>query len=585
VTTIVTVNTVPVVAPITGTTTICLNGTTQLASATTGGVWTSSDEAVATVDANGLVTSLTTGTTTISYSVTNTCGTTTVTTLVTVNTVPVVAPITGTTSMCLSTTTQLASTTPGGAWSSSDTDIATVDANGLVTSVGAGSATISYSVTNSCGTTAVTTLVTVNTAEVVTAIDGNTSICLGFTSQLTNATAGGVWTSSDEAVATVDANGLVTSLTTGTTTISYSVTNTCGTTTVTILVTVNTVPVVAPITGTTTVCTGTNTQLATTTAGGVWTSSDVAVATVDANGLVTPVAAGTTTISYAVTNGCGTTTVTTLVTVNVTPSAPTITAGGATTFCQGNNVTLTSSEATGILWSNGATTTGIEVTASGNYTVTYTAANGCSATSAPTTVTVNPIPLLTSDLLVTAFDDTPIDYVPVSSVANTSFAWTRTVPTGLTPVVVGNGTGNITESFDNTTTETIDVLYHFVLTANGCSSDTTVTVSITLPLGRVAAKPATTTSTQPLAQLSQLQVTASPNPTTGSFNLLVKGDISRENTVTIRVLDMFGTVVEKMEKVALGGTIRMGNTWAAGIYFIEVIQGRQRTVVRMVKTN
>ncbi|MEI9808782.1 MAG: Ig-like domain-containing protein [Bacteroidota bacterium] len=53
-----------------------------------GGIWTSTDETVATVDANGLVTALSAGTTTISYAVTNTCGTTTVSTVVTVNTVP-----------------------------------------------------------------------------------------------------------------------------------------------------------------------------------------------------------------------------------------------------------------------------------------------------------------------------------------------------------------------------------------------------------------------------------------------------------------------------------------------------------------
>jgi hypothetical protein len=41
-------------------------------------------------------------------------------------------------------------------------------------------------------------------------------------------------------------------------------------------------------------------------------------------------------------------------------------------------------------WSTGATTKAILVTTSGNYTVTTTDANGCQATSAPTTVTVIP---------------------------------------------------------------------------------------------------------------------------------------------------------------------------------------------------
>ncbi|MEI9808781.1 MAG: Ig-like domain-containing protein [Bacteroidota bacterium] len=64
--------------------------TTQLADVTTAGIWTSNNEAVATVDVDGLVTAVSAGTATISYAVTNTCGTTTVSTLVTVNTVPAV---------------------------------------------------------------------------------------------------------------------------------------------------------------------------------------------------------------------------------------------------------------------------------------------------------------------------------------------------------------------------------------------------------------------------------------------------------------------------------------------------------------
>ncbi|MEI9808786.1 MAG: Ig-like domain-containing protein [Bacteroidota bacterium] len=78
----------------TGDNTVCSGSTTQLADVTTGGIWTSTNEAVATVDANGLVTAIAPGTVTINYAVTNTCGTTTVSTIVTVNTVPTVEPIT-----------------------------------------------------------------------------------------------------------------------------------------------------------------------------------------------------------------------------------------------------------------------------------------------------------------------------------------------------------------------------------------------------------------------------------------------------------------------------------------------------------
>ncbi len=71
---------------------------------------------------------------------------------------------------------------------------------------------------------------------------------------------------------------------------------------------------------------------------------------------------------------------------------PTITAGGATTFCAGGSVTLTASPGASYAWSNSETTQSINVTQSGNYTVTVLNSGGCSVTSIPVGVTVNPAP-------------------------------------------------------------------------------------------------------------------------------------------------------------------------------------------------
>ncbi|MHC0443757.1 Ig-like domain-containing protein, partial [Flavobacterium sp. 3-218] len=81
------------------------------------------------------------------------------------------------------------------------------------------------------------------------------------------------------------------------------------------------------------------------------------------------------------------------VTVNPTPAAPSISADGATTFCQGESVILTSTGGSSYLWSNGATTQSITVSTSGSYSVRVTNASGCpSAFSTATAVTVNSIP-------------------------------------------------------------------------------------------------------------------------------------------------------------------------------------------------
>ena len=69
------------------------------------------------------------------------------------------------------------------------------------------------------------------------------------------------------------------------------------------------------------------------------------------------------------------------ITASISPSGP-------TTFCTGGNVTLTSSAGCSYLWNTGATIQSINVSTSGNYSVTVTSGTGCTA-SATQTVTVN----------------------------------------------------------------------------------------------------------------------------------------------------------------------------------------------------
>ncbi len=81
------------------------------------------------------------------------------------------------------------------------------------------------------------------------------------------------------------------------------------------------------------------------------------------------------------------------VTVEALPLQPTITADGPLTFCNGEDVVLTSSAGSSYLWSTGATTQSITVTAAGNYTVQVTNASGClSIPSSITEVKVYPLP-------------------------------------------------------------------------------------------------------------------------------------------------------------------------------------------------
>jgi choice-of-anchor A domain-containing protein len=394
--------TAPTVADITGNTTVCKNSTITLSNTTAGGTWSSSNTSVATVSSNGVVTGVTAGTITISYAVSNGCGTTTKTASVTVSDAPTVANIIGNTTVCKNSTITLSNTTAGGTWSSSNTSVATVSSSGVVTGVAAGTVTISYAVSNSCGTTTKTASVTVNDAPTVADITGNTTVCKNSTITLSDATAGGTWSSSDISVATVSNTGVVTGIKTGTVTISYAISNGCGTTTKTKSIVVGDVITVNDITGTTTVCKGSTTALSNSTAAGTWSSSNTSVATVDANGVVTGIAAGTSTISYSVTNSCGISTKSVTVTVNDVPSNV-FTVNNTSQQLSGNNFVFTySGSTTGntFNWNFGDATTSTSVNpaktyaAQGSYHVTLNVANinGCSSSSSTNvSVTTNPV--------------------------------------------------------------------------------------------------------------------------------------------------------------------------------------------------
>ena len=316
-----TVNGLPGAGSISGTAKACPGATSTLtASVGGGGTWSSSATGTATVGIGGIVTGVTSGTCTISYISTNGCGSVAATKVFTVNSLPATGTITGTGIACVGGTTSL--TDPGitgGSWSSAVPGVATINhSTGVCTGISTGTTTISYLLTNTCGSAAATTTVTVNTLPAPGVITGAAAVCVPATIVLSaSAGSGGVWSSTATGVATVGSSGIVGGVSAGTSTISYASTNGCGTVAATAVVTINAVPAPGAITGiTTTSIGGAGIALSDVLAGGVWSSTATGVATVNTSGIVIGVAAGTTTISYTVTNLCGATTVTTVVTVS-----------------------------------------------------------------------------------------------------------------------------------------------------------------------------------------------------------------------------------------------------------------------------
>lgn len=121
----------------------------------------------------------------------------------------------------------------------------------------------------------------------------------------------------------------------------YLVSGTCNAYSSTATITVNSLPAVASITGSTSFCASAGTTLSNTTAGGVWSSSNTGVATINSSGAVSGIAAGTSTITYTVTNGNGCSSAATMVvTVNPVLAAPGSVTATPATIASGSSSNL-----------------------------------------------------------------------------------------------------------------------------------------------------------------------------------------------------------------------------------------------------
>ena len=292
--------------------------------------WKSSNEEVATVDSQGKVTALKEGSTTITVTTTNgkeaTCKVT-----VTKKPVPIESVSLNKEALTLEeqqAETLVATINPSETtddttltWKSSNEEVATVDSQGKVTAVKEGSTTITVTTTNgkeaTCKVTVTKKPVPIESVslnkETLTLEEqqAETLVATINPSETTDDTTL-TWKSSNEEVATVDSQGKVTALKEGSTTITVTTTNgkeaTCKVT-----VTKKPVPIESVSLNKTTLTLKTgvaetlvatiNPSETTDDTTLTWKSSNEEVATVDSQGKVTALKAGSTTITVTTVNG------------------------------------------------------------------------------------------------------------------------------------------------------------------------------------------------------------------------------------------------------------------------------------------
>jgi len=296
-------------------------------------------------------------------------------------------------------------------WSSSDSTVAVVSSNGVVTAKRLGTAVVSANVAGVAGSTSINVvpplIVSVAVALNSSSLQaGQTTQAVATSKDSTGTVVTGrqvVWSTKNPAVATISTLGLVSAVAPGTTDVVATVDGVAAAATIT--VSAATVSSVGVVLGSSSIVVGATTQ-ATATAADLlgnpitgrpvtWSTSSSATATVSSLGVVTAVAGGTVSITASVDGVVGSATLVitkpTVASISVTPSTASVNAGAtlqaSAVVLDASGVTITtpptwiSSSPTVATVSANGLITGV---ASG--TTTITATEGGKATSIPVTV-------------------------------------------------------------------------------------------------------------------------------------------------------------------------------------------------------
>ena len=306
--------------------------------------WSSSNTAVATVDSDGKITGVAAGgaiitcTATDGSNISTTCN-------VTVTTVPLTSVALNNTSLSVekgNTATLVATVSPTNAsnkavkWSSSNTAVATIDSNGKITGVAYGTAVITCTTSDgnksaTCNVTVVTYVTNVKLNNTTLKLEQAKTSTLIATVTPTNASNKKVtWSSNDTSVATVDSKGKITAVLAGIANITCTANDGSGksaTCTLTVTPPKSVLSITLSNTSLSVLVGKTSTLKATVSPTNAtnktvsWGSSNPSIVTVDSNGKVTAVAAGTANIICVANDGSNissTCTVTVVKTISVT---------------------------------------------------------------------------------------------------------------------------------------------------------------------------------------------------------------------------------------------------------------------------
>lgn len=84
-------------------------------------------------------------------------------------------------------------------------------------------------------------------------------------------------------------------------------------------------------------------------------------------------------------------------------------------------------------------------------------------------------------------------------------------------------------------------------------------------------------------QETDLAIKVLGNPSPNSFNIQLRGKSG--NNIRLTVYDGMGRVIETRSSLQSNQTVRLGSFYHSGIYLVEIVQGKQKQTLKLLKSN